>query len=175
MRRRHALSHRGGGGRQVAASQYRRRFTMSASSTANTTSPWSSSRGSASIKSSRKARWPAESPPAMSASLARAVAYAHKQGILHRDLKPSNILIGSDDEPHIHRLRPGETARPGKAPGRRAPAPSLARPATCRRNRRRASRRSLVPAQRRLQPGSDPVRAIDGPTAVPRPRRRWTR
>jgi serine/threonine protein kinase len=34
-------------------------------------------------------------------TLARAVYFAHKQGVLHRDLKPSNILIDADDEPHI--------------------------------------------------------------------------
>ncbi len=35
------------------------------------------------------------------ASIARSVAYAHRQGILHRDLKPNNILIASDGSPLV--------------------------------------------------------------------------
>ncbi len=32
---------------------------------------------------------------------ARAVQYAHEQGVIHRDLKPTNIVVDARDEPHI--------------------------------------------------------------------------
>jgi len=35
------------------------------------------------------------------ATLARAVHYAHEQGILHRDIKPGNILLDGKGEPHL--------------------------------------------------------------------------
>jgi tRNA A-37 threonylcarbamoyl transferase component Bud32 len=49
----------------------------------------------------RHERWPQERIASMMGAVARALAYAHKQGLVHRDLKPANILIDCDGNPHV--------------------------------------------------------------------------
>jgi len=44
---------------------------------------------------------PARSAAGYVQTIAKAIHYAHKQGVLHRDLKPSNILIDAFDQPRI--------------------------------------------------------------------------
>ena len=49
------------------------------------------------------------------ATVAEAVEYAHRQGVIHRDIKPSNILIDSKGRPRVTDFRPGQAGRSAAA------------------------------------------------------------
>ncbi|MBX3467477.1 MAG: serine/threonine protein kinase [Planctomycetes bacterium] len=49
----------------------------------------------------RQGPLPPREAASLAASLARALDYAHRQGVIHRDLKPQNIMIDREGEPRL--------------------------------------------------------------------------
>ncbi len=98
------------------------------------------------------------------AKVARAVHYAHQRGILHRDLKPANILLDKDGQPHVT-----DFGLAKKVAGDSGMTQSGAIVGTPCLHGAGAGGGEEGPddGRGRVQPGGDPVRAADGPAAVP--------
>ena len=80
----------------------------------------------------------------LTATLGRAVQYAHQHGVVHRDLKPGNVLLTADGTPKIADF--GLAKRSDGRPRHDADAaPSSAHPATWHPSRRSASPTSAPP------------------------------
>ena len=104
---RRAVPARGAGRREPEPSEHRRRSTTGARKPARTSSSWSTSRaGPCATSSAAKAPLDAEPGRARSRPRShRALAFAHRSGVVHRDVKPGNVLLDAHGQREGHRLR----------------------------------------------------------------------
>ena len=75
------------------------------------TSPRNTSGGRRSRSGSRRSRVDGRRAADGSRDLARALDYAHGEGVVHRDIKPGNIMIDERGPAAAHGLRPGQADR----------------------------------------------------------------
>ena len=97
-------------------------------------------------------------------TLARAIHYAHQHGIVHRDLKPANVLLTEDGVPKITDF--GLAKLLERDEGLTQVGELLGTPSYMAPEQIRGTSRPDHAGDRRLRPGSDPVRDADGPPAV---------
>ena len=133
------------------------RSTRSASTTAGPTSSWSTSTAAAWPSGSTAPRWPPREAARLVEALARAMAEAHRQGVVHRDLKPANILLTADGTPKIADF--GLAKRLDGEAGLTRTGAVLGTPSYMAPEQAEGKAEAGRPGGRRLRAGGDPLRA----------------